>query len=64
MNRLRTHPLADDEANVGSGPVRELDQRHQVLVIHHMICRFKQTRTDSTVYDIDWHLLMLMLLSD
>lgn len=34
------HPLADDEANTGSGPVGELDKRHQVLVVYHGICRF------------------------
>ncbi len=34
------HPLADDEAHTGAGPVSELDQSHQVLVVHHVICTF------------------------
>lgn len=40
--RLETHPFADDEAHAGSSPVRELDQRHQVLVVHHRIWRFME----------------------
>ena len=37
--RVFAHPLADEEAYGGSGPMSELHQRHQVLVVHHVICR-------------------------